>query len=91
MKKRLYKSRTDKKISGVCAGLAEYFDIDVSIIRIVWAAVAFFWGFGIILYIIMAFVLPDAPRNTHRVIDVEAEVVTEEKKEKEKYKGPEID
>ena len=91
MKKRLYKSTTDKKISGVCAGVAEYFDIDVSIVRIAWAAVSFFWGFGIILYIIMAFVLPDAPADNRRVIDVEAEVVTEKKAEKEKYKGPEID
>ena len=47
MKKRLYKSGTDKKISGVCAGVAEYFAIDVSIVRIAWAAVSFFWGFVI--------------------------------------------
>lgn len=90
MKKKLYKSRTDKKLCGVCAGVADYVGIDVSIVRIAWAAVSFFWGFGIILYIIMAFVLPEGAASSDRVIDVEAEVV-EDAPKKEKYKGPEID
>lgn len=87
MKKRLYKSTTDKKIFGVCGGLAEYFNIDPVIIRVIWAVLVLFWGTGLLLYLIFAFVLPkdtDAPR----VIDVDSDV---REPKKDKYKGPEID
>lgn len=87
MKKRLYKSATEKKLCGVCGGLAEYFDIDPTIVRVVWALLSVFWGTGILLYIIMALVMP--VKDSAHVIDVESEV--REPKEKEKYKGPEID
>lgn len=56
---RLYKSTTDKKISGVCGGLADVLGLDPSIVRIVWAVVSLFYGIGIILYIISALVLPE--------------------------------
>ncbi|MBF7096718.1 PspC domain-containing protein [Alkalibacter mobilis] len=57
--KKLYKNKADGMISGVCQGVAEYFDIDPSLVRIVWA-VSFFWGgIGLFLYIIMALILPD--------------------------------
>lgn len=60
--KKLYKS-TDKKISGVCAGVAEYFEIDPTIIRIAYALITFFTaGFaGVIVYAILAFVMPVRP------------------------------
>ena len=60
--KKLYKS-TDKKISGVCAGVAEYFEIDPTIVRIIYALVTFFTaGFaGVIVYAILAFVMPQRP------------------------------
>ncbi len=61
MKKRLYKSNTDKKIDGVCAGIAEYFDIDPTIIRLAWVLVSLFVGSGIIAYIIAMIVLPSKP------------------------------
>jgi len=60
-KRRLYKIESEKMISGVCAGVADYFDIDLSIVRIVWALLGF-TGCGILLYIIAAIVLPD--KNT---------------------------
>lgn len=57
--KRLYKNKAQGKISGVCQGVAEYFDIDPSIVRVIWA-ITFFWGgAGLFLYIICAIVLPD--------------------------------
>ena len=61
--KRLCKSRTNKVISGVCGGIAEYFNIDPTIVRVIWALFTFFSAFfgGIILYIICAVVMPDAP------------------------------
>lgn len=60
--KKLTKSRNNKMISGVLAGIAEYFGFDPSILRILYA-IAIFFGFGspIILYIILAIVIPEAP------------------------------
>ena len=60
--KRLYKSSTDKKISGVCGGIAEYFNIDATVVRLIWAISAFFSaGTSLIAYIIAAVVMHDAP------------------------------
>ena len=59
--KKLYKSRTDKKISGVCGGLAAYFGIDVTLMRIVWILLGFFSGIGIFIYILCAIVMPTEP------------------------------
>lgn len=58
MKKRLYKSSTDKKLCGVCAGIAEYFEIDPTIIRLAWVVFTLLGGSGILAYIIAAIVMP---------------------------------
>ena len=58
--KKLYKSN-NKKICGVCAGIAEYFDIDPTIVRLIWAAFTLAGGSGIIIYIIAALVMYDNP------------------------------
>lgn len=55
---KLYKSTSDKIIDGVCGGVADYFDIDSSIVRLIWAASVLFAGTGIFLYIIAAIILP---------------------------------
>ena len=56
-KKRLTRS-DDKMIGGVCAGLAEYLDIDPTIVRIVWVLLVLFAGFGILLYVILWLIMP---------------------------------
>jgi phage shock protein C len=61
MEKRLYKSSTDKKLAGVCGGLAEYFGLDSTLVRIGYAALILFAGTGLLLYIICAFVMPNKP------------------------------
>ena len=62
MEKKLYRSRQQKMIGGVCGGLAEYFDLDVSLIRVIWAIGTFLSaGAGILVYIIMLIVFPEAP------------------------------
>lgn len=61
MSKKLYRSRNDKVISGVCGGLADYFGIDVSLVRIAWVLITFLGGAGIIAYIICSFVFPEGP------------------------------
>ena len=59
-KKRFYKSTADKKLCGVCAGIAEYFEIDPTIIRIIYAVISLCTsGFpGLLIYVILAIVLP---------------------------------
>lgn len=59
MSKRLYKIEQGKKIFGVCGGLAEYLNIDVVIVRIVWAVLGLCYGTGVVLYLVCAFVLPN--------------------------------
>lgn len=61
MDKRLYKSRNDKKVSGVCGGIANYFNIDPTIVRIAWVLFSLAYGSGIIAYIIFALVMPEEP------------------------------
>ncbi|WP_010532132.1 PspC domain-containing protein [Lentibacillus jeotgali] len=58
MKKRLYRSTSERMIKGVCGGLAEYFNIDPTIIRLLFAALAFAGGASIYAYIIAIFVIP---------------------------------
>ena len=57
MPKRLVKK--DKKIFGVCGGLGEYFDIDPTVIRVLFLASALLFGSGVLLYIILAIVMPE--------------------------------
>jgi len=58
MKKRLYRSRSDRMIWGVCGGLAEYFNIDPTIVRIIAVLLIFANGLGILAYLLMAIVVP---------------------------------
>ncbi len=59
--KRLYRSRSDQMIAGVCAGIAEYFNSDPSLIRILWLFFTLAGGSGIIAYIIAWIIIPEAP------------------------------
>ena len=59
MNKKLYKSRDNRKIAGVCGGLAEYFNVDVSIIRVAWAILSLFGGGGIIAYLLCIIIIPE--------------------------------
>ena len=59
MNKRIYKNREEKMLCGVCAGLAEYFDIDPTIVRVLWAVVSLGYGIGLLAYIVCAIVFPD--------------------------------
>ncbi len=61
MEKRLYRSRTDKQIAGVCGGLGRYFGIDPTIIRLGWVIAAFCAGGGIFAYVIAMIVVPMEP------------------------------
>jgi phage shock protein C len=59
--KRLMRSSSDKKLGGVCAGLADYFDMDPTLVRVLWLLIVLCGGTGILLYVILWIVLPLAP------------------------------
>ncbi|MDF1500514.1 MAG: PspC domain-containing protein [Anaerolineales bacterium] len=60
--KRLYRPRRDRMIAGVCAGLAEYFEIDPSIVRLLFVGGLFVGAPGVLpAYIVMALIVPEAP------------------------------
>ena len=59
--KKLYKSSTDKKLAGVCGGIAEYFNIDSTLVRLGWVLFSLLGGSGLILYLIAAIIMPDRP------------------------------
>ena len=61
MEKKLYRSLTDKKLAGVCGGLAEYFGIDSTLVRLLLVLAVLFAGVGILAYIIAAIVMPVKP------------------------------
>jgi len=61
MAKRLYRSTTNRRVAGVCGGLADYFDIDPVIIRLLWAISIFCLGSGALAYIIAIIVIPTDP------------------------------
>jgi len=63
MSKKLYKSATDEKIDGVCGGIAEYFNIDSTLVRLAWVVFTLMGGAGVLAYIIAMFVLPEPPEK----------------------------
>lgn len=63
MEKKLYKCKKEEKVCGVCAGLAKYLSIDVTLIRIIWLAAILCAGTGVLAYIICAIVMPDEPSD----------------------------
>ena len=62
--KKLYRCVSDGKLAGVCAGIAKYFDLDPTVIRLIWVFVTFAGGSGLIAYIICALVIPEEPSYT---------------------------
>ena len=66
-RRRVVRSITDKRIAGVCGGLAEYFDVDPTIVRLSWVVLSIVAGavvFGIIAYLVAWFIIPPAPVAT---------------------------
>ena len=61
--KRLYRSRRDRMLGGVCGGLAEYLDTDPTIIRLAFALSILLGGAGILAYLVMWIVMPEAPES----------------------------
>lgn len=60
-RRRLLRPRSGRKIAGVCQGFADFFDLDVTVIRVVWVLVALFGGGGFLAYVIAWIVMPEEP------------------------------
>lgn len=68
MMKKLYRSKTDRMLAGVCGGIAEFFHIDSTIVRLIWALLSLFGGAGILIYIIAAIIIPNE-KDDDNIVD----------------------
>ena len=64
--KRLYRSRTERMIAGVCGGLADYFDVDPTLIRLAFVLLVLAGSAGFWLYVVMALIVPEEPVTSYR-------------------------
>jgi phage shock protein C len=80
--KKLYRSKTDKIIAGVCGGMGKYFNTDPLVFRLIFIALTFAGGSGILLYIIFAIIVPEEPDNQHKT-----EKINDEEQIKENAKS----
>ena len=62
MEKKLYRSTDNKMLCGVCGGVAEYFQLDPSLVRLAWIVISCFAGAGLVAYIAAAIVIPEKPK-----------------------------
>lgn len=65
VEKKLYRSERERMIAGVCGGLAEYFEIDPTLIRLLWVLVTFVAGSGILIYILACIIIPSENDVVH--------------------------
>ena len=63
MSKRLYLSETEKKIGGVCGGIAEYLNVDPTIVRLLWLVAILAYGTGLLAYLVAWILIPSPPPN----------------------------
>jgi phage shock protein C len=59
--RKLYRSKTDRKVAGVCGGLAQYFNIDPTLIRVLFVVLAILGGSGLVLYLALWIIVPTEP------------------------------
>ena len=61
--RRLYRSLTDRKLAGVCGGLAQYFNADTTLIRVLFVVLALLGGPGLVIYLLMWILVPEEPQG----------------------------
>ena len=60
--RKLYRSRNQRMIAGVCGGLADYFNVDATLVRVLFLLLAVFGGTGLVIYIVMWIIVPDVSK-----------------------------
>ena len=83
MERKLYRSRKDRIIGGVCGGIANYFDIDPTLVRLAFIFILLFRGAGLLGYIIAWFIIPERPINDEILNEIEKRDNEEDSQEKE--------
>jgi len=68
--KRLYRDKSNEMIAGVCSGIAEYLDVDATIIRLVFVLFAFLGGGGLWIYLVLWIIMPEKPVTLSEVVEV---------------------
>lgn len=68
--RKLERSRENRMIAGVAAGVADFFGLDVTLVRVIWALTILIGGFGIVVYVIMWIVVPEAGSETTIAHDI---------------------
>jgi phage shock protein PspC (stress-responsive transcriptional regulator) len=81
--KKLYRSKTDRKIAGVCGGLGEYFGVDSTLVRLAAVVLIFASGAGLIAYIVAWAIIPERPNHVDVSYEAKSEPYREEKREPE--------
>jgi phage shock protein C len=76
--RRLYRSKHDRQIAGVCGGLAAYFNIEPTIVRLIFVLITIMGGPGLLLYIVLALVVPEESDEKPKNIIIEDEATPEE-------------
>ena len=89
--KKLYRSRDDRWLAGVCGGLAEYFNLDPILIRVLFILFGFAVGGGVLIYIILWLIIPQAPEDGVEELVEEPEEEESEEKETEEENPVEKD
>lgn len=69
MNKKLYRSTDDRMIAGVCAGVAEYFGLDATMVRLATVIICLFFGTGVLIYAAAAFIVPERNDNDTDMYD----------------------
>ena len=95
MNKKLHRSQTDKIFAGVCGGLADYFEIDATIIRLLFILVIAFGGSGFILYLLLWLIMPKSSNepaiiNEEKVKEIAQELKNKAEEIKEGFKKEEL-
>lgn len=85
--KKLYRSRDNRKVGGVCGGIAEYFGIDATLVRLAAIVLIFIWGAGLLAYIVAWAVIPEKPAHIDVDYDVSSEPVYEDQSQDKNSSG----
>lgn len=81
--KKLYRSRKNKKVGGVCGGIAEYFDLDPTLVRLGAIVLIFVWGAGVLAYIAAWAIIPERPSHIDVEYDVKPDSTNKEQQKSE--------
>ncbi len=85
MSRTLYKNEEKGKLAGVCQGVAEYFDLDPTLVRVIWFVVSWAWGVGVGVYILLAIILPSKSEVEEELYKEEIPIKEDQDEKEEEF------